>query len=93
MWEVGFTAKARKQAGKLPEEMQAVLDFLVRQIRAQGPQRSDWPHFGRLKGRKDIFHCHLNKGKPRYVAVWRVKDKRIHLVEVQYAGTHEKAPY
>jgi hypothetical protein len=25
--------------------------------------------------------------------VWRIKDKSIQIVEVQYAGTHEKAPY
>jgi hypothetical protein len=27
------------------------------------------------------------------VAVWEEKDKQIRLVEIIYAGTHEKAPY
>jgi len=36
---------------------------------------------------------HLKKGNPTYVAVWRVTDKTVKLVEIRYAGTHEKAPY
>lgn len=28
-----------------------------------------------------------------WLVVWEVKDKKIRLVEVIYAGTHEKAPY
>jgi hypothetical protein len=35
----------------------------------------------------------LKKGRPTYVAVWELKDKEICLVEVTYAGTHEKALY
>jgi mRNA-degrading endonuclease RelE of RelBE toxin-antitoxin system len=93
MWEVGFTAKARKQARELPEGMRAALDMLVRQIRLLGPWRPDWPHFGRIKNQNDTLHCHLNKGKPRYVVVWQIRDRRVKLVEVRYVGTHEKARY
>ncbi len=35
----------------------------------------------------------LKKGKPTYVAVWVEREDEIRLVEVVYAGTHEKAPY
>nr|WP_244084818.1 hypothetical protein [Desulforhabdus sp. TSK] len=42
---------------------------------------------------RDRHHCHLGKGRPTVVAVWEVRDKEIRLVEVAYAGTHEKAPY
>jgi hypothetical protein len=35
----------------------------------------------------------LKKGRPAYVAIWEVMDKEIILIEVMYAGTHEKAPY
>jgi mRNA-degrading endonuclease RelE of RelBE toxin-antitoxin system len=41
--------------------------------------------------RKQLFL--LMKGKPTYVAVWEEQNKEIKLVEVIYAGTHEKAPY
>lgn len=44
-------------------------------------------------GRKEIHHCHLNRGRPTYVAVWEVLDKAVRLVEVSYVGTHENAPY
>jgi hypothetical protein len=27
------------------------------------------------------------------VAVWEVIDKKVRMIEVIYAGTHEKAPY
>lgn len=33
------------------------------------------------------------KGHPTYVAIWEIMDKEIRLIEVTYAGTHEKAPY
>jgi mRNA-degrading endonuclease RelE of RelBE toxin-antitoxin system len=93
MFEVRFTAKARKQAGGLPEKIRMNLYYLVRDIRERGPVRPEKPNFGKLKGRDKTYHCHLNKGKPRYVAVWRMVDETCELVEVQYAGTHEKAPY
>lgn len=52
------------------------------------------PHFGKLKNRPgEVYHCHLNKGRPTYVVVWQVKDRLILLVEVTYVGTHENAPY
>jgi hypothetical protein len=35
----------------------------------------------------------LKKGNPTYVAVWRESKNEIRLIEVIYAGSHEKAPY
>jgi len=46
-----------------------------------------------FSGRRGCYHCHLKKGKPTYVAVWKVTDKKNRLVEVRYVGTHEKADY
>jgi hypothetical protein len=56
-----------------------------------GPVGGNWPNYSRLG--VDQHHCHFKKGRPCYVAVWEEKDKQIRLVEVTYAGTHEKAPY
>lgn len=92
-WTVKFTGKARKQKDKLPERYQAALDALRRDIEISGPVLAGWPNYGKLKGKPGYHHCHLNKGKPRYVAVWRVSDNIIHLVEIRYVGTHEKADY
>lgn len=92
-WTVKFTGKAKKQKEKLPERFQDALDFLVADIEQSGPVVPTWPNYGKLKGKPDYYHCHLNKGKPRYVAVWKLTDKSIQLVEIRYVGTHEKADY
>jgi len=47
------------------------------------------PNYSALGG--DRHHCHLKKGHPTYVAVWRVVAEKT--VEIIYAGTHESAPY
>ncbi|KUG28231.1 hypothetical protein ASZ90_001904 [hydrocarbon metagenome] len=63
-------------------------------IEADGPIQLTMPHFGKLRGWPgEVYHCHLNKGRPTYVAVWSVEDRMVKLVEVVYVGTHEKAPY
>lgn len=90
-WTVVFTGKAKKQTDKLPRRVREILFQLAREIEAGGPVRGDWPNYSKLTG--DLHHCHLKKGRPTYVAVWREERNDIRLVEVIYAGTHEKAPY
>jgi mRNA-degrading endonuclease RelE of RelBE toxin-antitoxin system len=92
-WIVKIPKRASKQIGKLPSKVAAALDLLVWEIEQFGPVRSGWHHYGKLKGRPGCHHCHLNKGKPRYVAVWQESCDGIKLVEIRYVGTHEKAPY
>lgn len=67
--------------------------FLYAELQEDGPIQSAWPHYGKLQGKKYTHHCHLNKGKPRYVVVWKVIDKIVHIMEIQHVGTHEKADY
>jgi len=90
-WVVEFTNKARKQSDRLPRRVREVLFQLVREIGKAGPVRGDWPNYSKLAGSR--HHCHLKKGNPTYVAIWREAQDRIRLVEVIYAGSHEKAPY
>jgi len=92
-WTVKIPRRASKRIGKLPPKVSAALDLLVWEIERLGPVRSNWHHYGKLKGKPGFHHCHLNKGKPRYVAVWLESSDGIKLVEVRYVGTHEKAPY
>lgn len=93
-WTVTFSAKAKRQASKLPGRIAERLDALQISLEAFGPVLPDLTHFGRLKNWKgEVYHCHLNKGRPTYVAVWAVQDRTVQLVEVIYVGTHEKAPY
>ena len=75
----------------LPEDVKRSLIALIREIEICGPVRGNWPNYSKLS--KYVHHCHLKKGKPAYVAVWEVRDKKVRIVEVTYAGTHEKAPY
>lgn len=90
-WEVRIRRKAAKQIEKLPSSVQAVLIALIREMEIKGPVRGNWPNYKRLG--KYLHHCHLKKGHPTFVAVWEVLDNEIKLIEVVYAGTHEKAPY
>lgn len=90
-WTVEFIGKAKKQTDKLPSKVREVLFQLVVEIRAAGPVRGDWPNYSKLS--EDRHHCHLKKGKPCYVAIWREDKGEIRFIEVIYAGTHEKAPY
>jgi mRNA-degrading endonuclease RelE of RelBE toxin-antitoxin system len=91
MWSVNVSKRVVKQTAGLPEGVRKRLRRLLAQIEQFGPVRGNWPNYSALTGRR--HHCHLKKGRPTYVAVWQVEDKPIRLVELIYAGTHEKAPY
>jgi len=90
-WKVVITKKVGKQIANLPISVQKNLKALIREIELSGPVRGNWSNYSRLGGNR--HHCHIKKGKPTYVAVWAIEDKKVKLVEVIYAGTHEKAPY
>jgi hypothetical protein len=78
---------------------QAILDKVValsRQMEKTGPKQPKWPNFGELYKTRypdnaKRYHCHLKKGKPTYVAVWKVLENNT--IEIDYVGTHENAPY
>uniref|UniRef100_A0A7C4VRB1 Cytotoxic translational repressor of toxin-antitoxin stability system n=1 Tax=Desulfatirhabdium butyrativorans TaxID=340467 RepID=A0A7C4VRB1_9BACT len=90
-WRVILSNRVGKQIARLPLNVKASLFFLLAEIERYGPVRGKWPNYGKLN---DItHHCHIKKGKPCYVAIWEVIDRKIKLIEVKYVGTHEKAPY
>jgi hypothetical protein len=90
-WMVEEKAGLHKRIRDLPANVQNILIALKKEMEVNGPIRGNWPNFSALSG--DRYHCHLKKGHPTYVAIWEVIDKKIKLIEVIYAGTHEKAPY
>jgi mRNA-degrading endonuclease RelE of RelBE toxin-antitoxin system len=90
-WTVIYSRKAEKQYNGLPSAIQDRLDFLTAEIEQTGPVRGNWKNYSKLTNRR--HHCHIKTGKPTYVAVWEETDESIKLIEVIYAGTHEKAPY
>lgn len=89
---VRIDPKARR--GKLPRGVEETFQLLLKEISLTGPVRGDWPNYSKLSNPKNHHHCHLRKkGKPTYVAVWRVVEDEEKWVEVTYVGTREKAPY
>lgn len=90
-WTVKLTNKAAKQYKKLPKVVRDGVDALMMEIRVGGPVRGNWPHYSKLADTE--HHCHVKRGRPTYVAVWREDKREVRLVEVIYAGTHEQAPY
>ena len=92
-WKVKISKKIIKQIEKLPPGLRKRLNFLVAEILKYGPVRDNWPNYSRIRGKKDCYHCHLKKGNPSYVAVWKVIEKEIKIVEIKYAGTHERVDY
>ena len=93
VWQVKVTRKAAKQLGRLPKQIQGYFDRLAKELEVEGPMQPNWPHFGKLKGGENLYHCHIKSGRPTYVACWVVTDREIKLMEVYYVGTHENAPY
>lgn len=92
-WIVSYSKKAAKQYSSLPSFVQDRLDALTAEIELLGPVRGNWKNYSKLEGRTRQHHCHIKTGRPTYVAVWEETDETVKLVEVVYAGTHEKAPY
>jgi len=90
-WSVSFSKKAAKQNEKLPKAVQDAVALLMVEIRKVGPVRGNWSNYSKLTGSR--HHCHLKKGNPTYVAVWKEESDEIQIIEVIYVGTHEKAPY
>ncbi len=96
-WFVTFSRDAKKQYEKLKRSgsrkptVNDVIDLLAMDLQRNGPNLPNWPNYGPLG--KAHFHCHLRKGRPTYVACWKVLSKQAKQIEVYYVGTHEKAPY
>lgn len=92
-WKLSIKGKVSKQVASVPAKIRAKIETLFFEIIQHGPVRNNWPNYGKLKGKPGCHHCHLNKGRPRYVVVWRENKDNIELIEVRYVGTHEKADY
>ena len=80
-----------KNIERLPSLVRDALCTLMREMEISGPVRGNWLNYSLMShGRR---HCHLKKGKPTYVVVGEVTNREIRLIEVIYAGTHEKVHY
>jgi hypothetical protein len=92
-WNIGLSVKVRRNLAKMPQGVKEAFQVLLADLEYSGPEKRNWPRYGKISGWKDCHHCHLQKGRPTYVAVWRVVSKEEKRIEVIYLGTHEKAHY
>lgn len=90
MWTVITNKQVYKALNTYPQIKEKV-QLLYNDLHQYGPHLYKWSHFSKLSDGR--FHCHLKSGRPTFVAVWTIKDNTIQLLEVQYVGTHENAPY
>lgn len=90
-WTVLLHPRVAKVLPTLPLPVQDLLQVLLLDMEALGPVRGNWPHYSKLPHAQ--HHCHLKKGRPTYIVVWAVRDRRQRLLEVLYVGTHENGPY
>lgn len=90
-WTVLLTTNAHKRIKKLPKTVDEIFQLLLAELSFSGPVQATWPRYGKLQD--DCYHCHLQRGRPTYVAVWRLLSKKDQVIEVTYVGTHEKTHY
>lgn len=93
LWDVSFSGKAYKQASKLPVAIRERLYALKFDLEYKGPEQTGWRNYGLIVGGKDVHHCHINSGRPRYVVVWKVIDREIRIIEICYVGPHGSVDY
>lgn len=67
MWTVNLINRARKGCKKTPKSIQEIFQVLLAELTVAGPIRKLWPNFGKIRGAKECYHCHLQKGNPTYV--------------------------
>jgi len=91
-WVVNLSNRVLKCEGRLSEKMQGTFRKLVTQLTDYGMPK-DFSHYGALpqKG-PDVYHCHLNNGRPTYVVIWTT-NKTSKCIDILFLGTHEKARY
>ena len=76
--------KVVQEPRRVPEKALDSFYSLFREIGTQGPYRSHWPNYSKLKD--NVYHCHLS-GAFDWVAVWKVSTSQD--VEFLYFGTRQ----
>ena len=92
LWTVKLESKRIEKAIRdLPEHARLKMFALMKDLEMNGINQPSWPNYSKLSD--DTYHCHIKKGRPTYVVCWKLIDKNKRIMEIYYAGTHEKAPY
>lgn len=83
--------KLKFSGQKKPSILDAI-DALTCDLSLRGPWLTEWPNYGKIEeGKNECFHhCHLKKGKPTYVACWKVIDEKAKKID-DFMSAHMKA--
>lgn len=88
---VRYVVKTPKKLGKIIRDMPPnavkTLVRLIDDLGDTGPIRPEYPNYSKLGA--ITYHCHLAYS---WAACWRC-EKGEYIVEVEYVGSREKAPY
>ena len=82
-----MSGKFDKVIRQMTSNARETLYRLINDIKATGPVQPRYHNYGRLG--ENTYHCHLAY---RWVACWRNEKGKL-IVEVEYVGSREKAPY
>jgi mRNA-degrading endonuclease YafQ of YafQ-DinJ toxin-antitoxin module len=86
-YEVFMPKKFDKIIREMPVNARKVLVKLMDDIREDGPVQPKYQKYSKLG---DVtYHCHVAY---RWVACWRCENGK-YVVEVEYVGSRENAPY
>lgn len=91
LWIVNIIGQAKKADKNLSKDAAKSFVLLLKELKLMGPYRASWPSYTKMP--HENYHCHIEKGRPTYVVCWQIINKKEKIIEVYYAGTHEKAPY
>jgi hypothetical protein len=86
-YDVRMPKRLEKTLREMPDNAKRTLFHLVNDIRETGPVRPEYHNYSKLG--ENTYHCHLAYS---WVACWR-NEKGSYIVEVEYVGSREKAPY
>ena len=84
---VKMSQKFNRVISQMPRNAQMTLRSLILDIKETGPVQPKYHNYSKIG--KVTYHCHLAY---KWVACWRCKDGE-YIVEVEYVGSREKAPY
>ena len=93
-WKVATSRKVEKLIDKLPPDISDLFEALKVELQINGRPSEGWPRVGKIweHGKRNEYKIHLNSNRPVYVVTFEINAKERE-VKVNYAGSHEKAPY
>jgi len=92
-WLVYFTRSAEKQKKNLADNLRDALYALKHDLEQKGPSQTGWRNYSKIMGATDVHHCHINRGRPRYVVIWKVVDQEGQIIEIRFVGPHGSVNY